>query len=185
MLLAGLGFLIAVAGYVFLRNAARKDGPERRARLRAALARLAQAHRLELAGDVALGTVDNVDVRLELGTHGFFFDGDMTLLMRCPEGVRFVMWPRDPPDAVVDSLIERGTGDPVFDARYAMFVAKSEATSMLDPETRRRALDLGLIAVVLRSSEAALLFPGVPSDDAFPEAVEILTRVMANIETVA
>lgn len=185
MLLLLCVFTVGVLGWGILRARARRpDDPVRAAELDTKIRALASPDGFrvepETDGVTALsGETDGVALRVEAGTRGYLFDGDVVLIAPCESASRLVVWPREPPDDVVDGLgVERSTGDEVFDARYAAFCSSREMLDrVLDATTRSALTDLGLGAIVVGPGEALLLLPGVPSRSALRTCGALLARV--------
>jgi hypothetical protein len=178
MLLAAVFFIVGVLGWILLRRTRGSSDPAALASLqREALSRLATANGLRIEQDVAHGEIDGFAFRVETGTRGFLFDGDVVLSASCASDVRLVVWPRDPPDDAIAGLgKERASGDEPFDARFATFASSPEVMEVLDVELRDSLYELVTAAIFVRNREAVLLLPGVPSDRALVTSVQLLGR---------
>jgi hypothetical protein len=194
MLTAIIVLALGTIAWGVIRDRARRAGdPDRAQRMQHALRRLAAENRLEFeqggAGraDAVSGEKDGVRFRMEAGTRGLAFDGDVVVVTSCASDERLVVWPRDPPDAVVDGLgEERPTRDPVFDARFASFSSSAAlARVTVDEEMRGSLYELGIVALVVREREALLLLPGVPSSESFEASTSLLTAVASRCERFA
>jgi hypothetical protein len=186
MLFAIILFAFAVLGWMTLRRVARRAGdPSLELYVRDALRALAETSGLRFdagtpGGSCAVcGAEDGIEFRVEPGTRGMLFDGDVVIAASCSSEGRVVVWPRDPPDDVIEGLgEERPTRDPVFDARFAVFASSSDEMRFIkDPMTRDAIYELGIVALVIRDDEAVLLLPGIPDGDALQSAAALLARV--------
>ena len=165
-------------------------GPERRARccLGEALRALAESSGLRVEPSssdsdacVVSGTEGGIAFRVEPGTRGMLFDGDVAIVAPCPSPLgRAVVWPREPPDEVINGLgAERSTRDPAFDARFAVFSSSPSALLVFGaPEVRHAIYDLGIVALVIQNDEAVLLLPGIPDRDSLRGATALLALVV-------
>jgi len=190
MLIVIVAFALAALGWAVLRGPARRSGGGARGlKLDEALRALAEAAELRFeprSSDgspcTVSGSENGVAFRIEPGTRGMLFDGDVAIVATCPSALgRVVVWPREPPDAVIEGLgQERSTGDAVFDARFAVFSSSAAAMLVLSDPTLRRAFhDLGIVALVIQDDdEAVLLLPGVPDRDALGSATALLACVV-------
>jgi hypothetical protein len=178
-MLAVAVFIVAVLGWVLLRRRADASvDASRRDRQRAAVLRIGAAHDLHVEGDAASGEVLGIAVRVEAGTRGMLFDGDVVLSTPCSSDIRLVAWPREPPDEVTDGLgRELTTGDEVFDSRFAVFASSPNVIDALTADTRRELVDFVTTATCVRDGVAMLLLPGIPSDRAFLELVRLMGRI--------
>lgn len=174
MLTAAIALAVASIAWGILRGRARRAGdPSRARRMREALHELAVENQLafEPASDARVDAVsgekDGVRFCIEAGTRGMLFDGDIVVISPCASDDRVVVWPRDPPNAVIEGLgEERTTGDRVFDARFASFWSSGAMAHLaVDEETRRSFYQLGIVAPVVREREALLLLPGGAGGD--------------------
>src|SRR5687767_9186289 len=110
MLTVIVGFALAALGWILLRRRARRPGDASRERqLGGALRALAQASGLRVEARssdsgpcMVSGTEGSVAFRIEPGTRGMLFDGDVLVVAPCPSPPgRVVVWPREPPDEVI------------------------------------------------------------------------------------
>jgi hypothetical protein len=185
-LIAIVIFILAVIGWIVLNRLARRPGDhEREQRLREALQRLAVESKLTFDSGPPGGTSfirweeDGISFRVEPGTRGFPFDGDVVLIASCATDGTVVAWPREPPDEVVEGLgRERSTADETFDSRFAVFASSlTVMRSILDETIRGALMALGVVALVVRDGEALLLLAGVPSSRALRATSILLARI--------
>jgi hypothetical protein len=93
----------------------------------------------------------------------------------------FAVWPRDPPDEIVDTWgPEVATHDVVFDARFAVLSRAQGAAvaGALTADARSALLALEVPIVLSDPASLRIVFPGAPDDATLDRAVEALVALL-------